>query len=86
MSVVDLILKSREQEIYLENTYEGCAVRYTTNGKYYVKFPGKLEYQVWQSKPRDLAPGELAMFEDRDIIFDPLMDGIELTKEEYYNY
>ena len=84
--MADILEKMRTQEVYLENILEDCAIRYAIDGKYFVKFPGKEEYQVYPMERHELADDELAIYEDRDMIFDPIGMGHELTQEEYYNY
>jgi hypothetical protein len=84
--ITDLKTKMETQEVYLKNLYEGCLVRYTTDGRYFVKFPGKPEYEIYERKYTPLEPGEFAMYEDRDMIFDPIMNGEEVTKEQYDNF
>ena len=82
----DIVMKMRTQEVYLRNHIEECLIRRTPDGRYFCKFPGRAEYQIYKKVHHDLDDEEYSTYEDRDIISDALMIHEEVTREEYYNY
>jgi hypothetical protein len=69
----DIIKRLPKEEIFLENTFEGIAIR-SVPGKtseFYAKFKGKAEYRIDHQS---------------QVVAEALLEAKEISREKYINY